>query len=174
MSETELRMPKQLRNNVWRERLETDRLNRYYGRLASTHARRTSGIMALGCAIAFAGPYLDILGAPAWLWLEILVSVGGVIIAIVTITYGHKTMIDALYRQQQLSDLYTRWDELWQRMEDNLIDPSEAQAKWSEFSHQANIITARSAQEKPHKRLLADTQKEAYEYYEKEAASVSA
>ena len=168
------RIPDRLRANVWHQRLETDRLNRYYGRLASIHARRTSAIMALGCAIAFAGPYLDVLGAPTWLWLKAIVSVGGVVIAIWTIMYGHNRIIRALHRQQQLADLYTQWDELWQRVEDDVASRSEVQASWGELCQRANIITAGSAQEKPHKRLLAATQKEAYDYYRHEAAGASA
>ena len=121
------RIPDQLRENVWRGRIDAHRLHQYYGRLARVHTRNVSMVTTLGCFVAFVGPYLDTLGAPGW---EIVVSLVGVVVAITTIAQGHNRIVEALFRHQQFGDLHVEWTDLWQRVEDKMAIPAEVQSRW--------------------------------------------
>lgn len=165
----ETRIPDQLRTHVWEGRVDADRLRRYYGRLAGVHTRRASILATLGCFIAFVGPYLDALGVPGW--LEMVVSLAGVVLAISTITHGQSKIVEALFRHQQFGDLHTEWTDLWQCVEDRMAPPSEVQSRWIELARKADAITARSPQDRINQRVLAAAEEATYAYYGREAAS---
>ena len=163
------RIPDQLRAHVWEGRVNADRLRRYYGQLAGVHTRRASTLATLGCFVAFVGPHLDSLGAPAW--LEVLVSLAGVVLAIGTITQSQNRIVEALFRHQQFADLHTEWNGLWQRVEDRMAAVSEVQSRWTELTRKADAITVRSPQDKINQRVLDAAEEATYGYYKREATS---
>ncbi len=165
----EARIPDQLRTHVWEGRVDADRLRRYYGRLAGVHTRRASTLAIIGCFVAFVGPHLDALGAPGW--LEMVVSLAGVVLAVGTITQGQSRIVEALFRHQQFGDLRTEWTDLWQRVEDGMAPGSEVRSRWIELTRRADAITARSPQDRVNERVLAAAEQATYAYYRKEAAS---
>lgn len=165
----EKRVPDRLRTHVWEGRVDADRLRRYYGRLAGVHTRRASILAVLGCFVAFVGPYLDALGAPGW--LEIVVSLAGVVLAVSTIVQGQSRIVEALFRHQQFGDLRTDWTDLWQRVEDSMGSAAEVRSRWIELTRKADAITARSPQDPVNERVLVAAEQATYAYYRKEAAS---
>lgn len=165
----ETRIPDRLRTHVWEGRVDADRLRRYYGQLAGAHKRRTSILATLGCFIAFVGPHLDALGGPGW--LEVLVSLAGVVLAISSITQGQNRIVEALFRHQQFADLRTEWTDLWQRVEDSMGSAAEVRSRWIELTRKADAITARSPQDPVNERVLVAAEQATYAYYRKEAAS---
>lgn len=165
----ETRIPDQLRTHVWEGRVDADRLRRYYGQLEGVHTRRASALAILGCFVAFVGPHLDALGAPGW--LEMVVSVAGVVLAVSTITQGQSRIVEALFRHQQFADLRTEWTDLWQRVEDGMAPAPEVRNRWIELTRKADAITARSPQDRVHQRVLDAAEEAAYSYYRREAAS---
>ena len=163
------RIPDQLRTHVWEGRVNADRLRRYYGQLAGVHRRKALTLATLGCFAAFAGPHLDGLGAPAW--LEVLISLAGMVLAISMVTRSQSRIIEALLRHQQLADLHTEWTGLWQRVEDEVAGVPEVQIRWTELTRRADTITVPSPQDKINQRVLDAAEEATYGYYRAEAAS---
>lgn len=165
----ETRIPDQLRTHVWEGRVDADRLRRYYGRLAGVHTRRVSTLAILGCFVAFVGPHLDALGAPGW--LEMVVSLAGVVLAVGTITQGQSRIVEALFRHQQFGDLRTEWTDLWQRVEDRMAAVSEVESRSTELTRKADAITVPSSRDKINRDVLDAAEEATYAYYRREAAS---
>ena len=163
------RLSDQLRTHVWEGRVNADRLRRYYGQLAGVHTRWASILATLGCIVAFVGPHLDGLGAP--IWLEAMVSLAGVMLALSIITRSPNRIVEALSRHKQFAHLHTEWTDLWQRVEDRMAAVSEVASRSTELTRKADAITVPSPQDKINRRVLDAAEEATYTYYKREAAS---
>ncbi|MCY3705294.1 MAG: hypothetical protein OXH08_07300 [Gammaproteobacteria bacterium] len=158
-------VPDQLRADVWKGRLHSARLSRYYGSLAGKLARQTRNLMIGGCVLAFASPYVSALSELA----SVACGLAGVTLALVTLSRGHQRIISAMFMQNQLENLETEWTALWQQVEDGETGPSDASDRWKHLSNQLTAITAQSSQYQPDNELKASTEADAYNYHAKDA-----
>ena len=172
-------IPDVLRTDIWEHRVDADRLERYYGELAAVHARRSRYTMAAGFAVAVLTPLISLLVQDGAVPLIVIVvgamlSVAGIVIAVYTISTGHRQIVESMFRCYQFGALKREWDDLWQGVEDERLEYQSARAAFSDLSAKADAITALSSQDRKHAKLLDATQKEAYGYYRQEDHAVVA
>ena len=155
------RAPDHLCKSVWQGRIHASRLSRYYAALAAKRARQASTLMILGCFAAFAGPYFDTLGS----WVAPVISLAGVVLAVLTMARGHERIIAAMFQQHQLDNLHVEWSVLWQQVEDRVAGPAEVADRYAQLSRRVYEITAQGSQHKEDHKLSKRAEDAAYNYY---------
>ena len=161
-------MTDDLRTSIWEGMVHTDRLRRYYGRLAGRLSRldrwvavATSGLALSTVALAFQEHGLVLTSA-------VLTAIVGSLPLVFRL--GDQ-VTDAAYCAKRLADLAIKWQELWQKLD--RMDEEELSSRWKQLDTELNDITALKERVPEHRRLRKKTQKEAYAYWTQKATQAT-
>jgi len=158
----------EIRTSVWEGMVETDRLHRYYGRLAGKLARkdRWMTVAALVLAILTA-----ILANSGHGWTFIVALATAVAASLPLIYRLGDRITEAAYCGRQLSDLSVRWRELWNHVDS--LPKDVVAAQWRELAAAVNEVTALKERVPEDKKLLGATEEESYAYWRTKTAQSS-
>ena len=164
-------MEAKLKTAIWDRMVETDRLARYYGRLAGKLARRERMASIATTTLSVVSAYSvanGIGGGGGWVWAAIGFSTATVAASVVPLVFRYGGMISsAAYCQVRLELMSTKCKELW--LVRDSIDTDQALNRWRALEQEQSEITAFQSAKPLDRKLVRATRKENDEYWEDEA-----
>ncbi|MDE2652423.1 MAG: hypothetical protein F4107_02675 [Gemmatimonadetes bacterium] len=160
-------MNEQLRKDVWEAMLDTDRLERYYGRRAAKLARRETVVTGATCAFAVVSAIL-LTVADNTQWAAVAIVITALVSIVPLLSRLGERVLSAAYCQKRLGDLSIEWSALWQEVEE--LPTDELRSRWQSLAQRLNEATAHKATEAIDNKLLGLTETESDEYWTGEAA----
>ena len=129
-------MNDQLRADVWEAMVDSDRLERYYGRRAAKLARWEAVLRGATCTLAVVSAILLSVGSTHWAGATIaataLVSIGPLLSRL-----GDR-VLSAAYCQKRLGDLSIEWRALWQDVDQ--LPAEEVRSRWKSLAQRLNFL----------------------------------
>lgn len=164
-------MDEQLRKDIWNGMVDSDRLARYYGALASRLAQKekvatvATPVLASLTALlmAFDVAWLDVAG--------ILATVAASTLALVWRT--GPAAVKTAYRVERIQEIHIGYKNLWQWVADGVPadDRERLREFWNNLQLGLNRITAEAATEPIRKKLHKRSEERAYDYWKKQAVT---
>ena len=169
-------MDPKLRTAIWDRMVETDRLARYYGRLAGKLAlkERVASIVTTTFSVVSAYSVAQGIGGEGggWMWAAIGFSTATVAASVVPLVFRYGGLISsAAYCQVRLDLLSTKCKELW--LERDSIETDQALIRWRALEQEQSEITAFQSAKPFDQKLVRATRKENDEYWKNEAKRLS-
>ena len=151
-------------NRVWLGLLESDRLARYYGRLAERFGHRHRIGMILLASFSLGAVATLFVSLREWgIWVSVAFSVPAAVIAIVLsyVDYSRKAGISASIASLCI-ELTQEWRQLWEGSDSN-----EVLSRANEFDRRLNMVTTPALQQTGFndETLNGECEKKAYAYW---------
>ena len=160
-------MNDQLRTDVWEAMVDSDRLERYYGRRAAKLARWEAVLRGATCTLAAVSAILlAVVGSTPWAAATIAATALVSIVPLLS-RLGER-VLSAAYCQKRLGDLSIEWRALWQDVDQ--LPAEEVRSQWKSLAQRLNEATAHKATEPIDKKLLRLTERESNEYWTLQSA----
>ena len=164
-------MDTKLKTAIWDRMVETDRVARYYGRLAGKLARREKWASIATTTLSVVSAY-SVANAMAsnggWLWAAIGFSTLTVAASVFPLVFRYGGMVSsASYCQVRLGLLSTKCKELW--LVRDSIDSDQALRRWRALEMEQSEITAFQSAKPLDRKLARATERESTEYWKNEA-----
>ena len=158
-------MKHQIRKDVWGSMVDSDRLCRYYGRLAGKLGKREKRSAQIAFALALVTLALTTVSLPSdWiLATSAALTAAAAFIPVIDRAGGRLAM--ASYREKALGDQHREFVALWQQLDNPDVKPEVIQEEWRELETQMNVLTAIESAEPEDLKLSKATEKETYEYW---------
>ena len=164
-------MDRKLKTALWDQMVETDRMARYYGRLAGKLASREKWGSIATTTLSVVSAYSianSIVGNGGWLWMAIAFSTLTVAASVFPLVFRYGGMISsASFCQVRLGLLSTKCKELW--LLRNSIDSDQALDRWRALERERSEITAFQSAKPLDRKLARATEKESNAYWKGEA-----
>ena len=160
-----------LKTAVWDQMVDTDRLARYYGRLAGKLARREKWAAIATTTFSVVSAYSvanSTAGDEGWLWAAIGFSTLTVAASVFPLVFRYGGVISsASYCQVRLGLLSSKCKELWLRRDS--IDSDQALDMWHALERERSEITAFQSAKPLDQKLAKATEKESNAFWDAEA-----
>lgn len=164
-------MDTKLKTALWDQMVETERMARYYGRLAGKLASREKWASIATTTLSIVSAYSvanSTAGSGGWLWMAIAFSTVTVAASVFPLVFRYGGIVSsASYCQVRLGLLSTKCKELW--LLRNTIDPDEALDKWRDLENERSEITAFQSSKPLDRKLARATERESNVYWKNEA-----
>lgn len=157
---------KQLRRDVWNSMVDSDRLCRYYGRLAGKLGKREKWAARVAFALALLTLVLTTVPTLPNAWILVgsaVLTAAAAFIPVVDRAGGRLAM--ASYREKALGDIHREFVVLWQNLENPDTEPDVIQETWNDLDAQINVLTAIESAEPEDLKLSKATEDETYDYW---------
>ena len=164
-------MDTKLRTAVWDQMAETDRVARYYGRLAGKLARREKWASIVTTTLSVVSAYSvanSIAGDEGWLWAAIGFSTLTVAASVFPLAFRYGgTISSASYCQVRLGLLSSKCKELW--LGRDSIASEQALDMWRAHERERSEITAFQSARPLDRKLARATEQESHAFWDAEA-----
>lgn len=165
-------MDEQLRKDIWDGMVNSDRLARYYGALASRLALKEKAAAVATPVLASLTAFLMAYGTTAWM------EVAGILATVATSTLAliwrtAPAAAATAYRVERIQEIHIGYKNLWQWVADGVPaeDTERLRSFWNGLQLELNRVTAEAATEPVRARLQKQSEKGAYDYWKKQADS---
>ena len=133
-----------LRNQVWTQLVEVDRLSRYYNAVASRMASSSRWrLIALAASAALGASIAMIPALPSWYAIAANALVVFLSIWLIFDNYAHKLAVVRVVCDQ-LSDMQSRTKRIWVDVEDMSKPSEDITARWAELNVIFNSVVAKA------------------------------
>jgi len=133
-----------LRNQVWTQLVEVDRLSRYYNAIASRMASSNRWrLIALAASAALGASIAMIPALPSWFAIAANALVVFLSIWLIFDNYAHKIAVVRVVCDQ-LSDMESRTKRIWVDVEDMSKPSEDITARWAELNVIFNSVVAKA------------------------------